>query len=47
MPIQRKRKKEELDNGHYRTFIHRFQNFANVKKKHYNYDDYRRYPFTI
>lgn len=32
MPIQRKRNKEELDNGHYRTFIHRFQNFANVKK---------------
>lgn len=33
MPTQRKRRKEELDNGHYGIFIHRFQNFANVKKK--------------
>lgn len=33
MPTQRKRRKEELDNGDYGIFIHLFQNFANVKKK--------------
>lgn len=32
MPTQRKRRKEELDNGDYGIFIHLFQNFANVKK---------------
>lgn len=33
MPTQRKRRKEELDNGDYGILIHLFQNFANVKKK--------------